>query len=208
MIVEVGVSGDNTLVAGWVIRFLLVATGVAAGVPVSSVAQPPTVNPQAAALKDFADRTRDYMAFHERLLATLPPIGRDASAEALIAHKDALASALRRERANAHEGDIFTRAVAPQFRAVIRRDLKTRDFKDVIATLADVPHRLVQVNMSWPAEAPRPTIPPRLLTSLYPLPAGLEYRFLDRHLVLLDVDAEIVVDLVRNVIPSSMFRRP
>ena len=49
---------------------------------------------------------------------------------------------------------------------------------------------------------------PRLLANLYALPEGIEYRFLSRHLVLLDSDADLIIDLVRNVIPSSVRREP
>ena len=60
----------------------------------------------------------------------------------------------------------------------------------------------LRVNTPWPADAPRATVPPQLLSSLYPLPEGLEYRFLDRHLVLLDGEANLVVDYILDVVPT------
>ena len=45
-------------------------------------------------------------------------------------------------------------------------------------------------------------MPPRLLANLYPLPEGLEYRFIDRHLVLLDSEANLMVDYILDVVPS------
>jgi len=45
------------------------------------------------------------------------------------------------------------------------------------------------------------TFPPALLQSLPPLPEGLEYRFYGRHLILRDVKANIVVDMLRNIVP-------
>ena len=47
-------------------------------------------------------------------------------------------------------------------------------------------------------------MPPQLLSSLYPLPEGLEYRFLDRHLVLLDGEANLVVDYILDVVPTVL----
>ena len=42
-------------------------------------------------------------------------------------------------------------------------------------------------------------MPVNVLKILPPLPRGLEYRIVDTHLILLDVDANIVVDYVLNV---------
>jgi len=167
-------------------------------------ADQPPVNPQAAALKEFGDRVRQYVALHEKVEAKIPSFSGVPPAEAVARRRDALAAALREARGDAHEGDLFTPAVAAQLKTIVRRDLQSRDFRDAIAAVDEVAYRTVWVNMSWPREAPRPTIPARLLTSLNPLPQDLEYRFLDRHLILLDVDADIVVDLVRNVLPSKL----
>jgi hypothetical protein len=161
-------------------------------------------NPQAAALKDFGDRVHAYTQLHDRVAHSVAPIGGAPAAEAVARHRDALAAALREARRSAREGDLFTPEVAGQVRTLVRRDLRSRDFRDALAAVEEVAYQSVWVNMPWPAQAPRPTIPARLLTSLYPLPQDLEYRLLDRHLVLVDVDAEMVVDLVRNVLPSSI----
>ena len=177
---------------------------VAAATHVAVATGQAPVNPQAAALKDFSDRTHAYLDLRDRTAAQLPKKTGRPSAEALSEHRDELAVAIRQARRGAHEGDIFTPEVSQQFKAIIRKDLKSRDFRDAIAAVEEVPYQSVWVNMGWPPEAPRPTIPARILTSLYPLPEGLEYRLLDRHLVLLDLDAQLIVDLVRDVLPSSI----
>jgi hypothetical protein len=164
----------------------------------------PAVNPRAAALKAFSDRVGEYLALREGLDGKVPQAGAHADAAAVARHRDALAEAIRQARAGVQEGTIFTPDVASQFRGIIRADLEARDFRDAIAAVQEVAYRSVRVNMSWPQDAPRPTIPPRLLTKLHPLPEGLEYRLLDRHLVLLDEDAQLVVDFVRNVLPSDI----
>ena len=43
---------------------------------------------------------------------------------------------------------------------------------------------------------------PSLLAVLPPLPEGLEYRFADRDLVLIDIHASIVVDILVNALPA------
>ena len=42
-------------------------------------------------------------------------------------------------------------------------------------------------------------MPGNVLQILPPLPTGLEYRIVDTHLVLMDLDANIVVDYVLDV---------
>ena len=48
-----------------------------------------------------------------------------------------------------------------------------------------------------------PTMPPELLAALPRLPPELEYRFIDRDLVLRDIDANLIIDFVPEAIPVS-----
>jgi hypothetical protein len=183
---------------------LLTLTGGARLPAQAPAAQGPAVNPQARALKEFADRTHAYMALHAKVVGALPPFEPAATPDAMNRRRHALADALRAARRDAREGDIFGTA-APQFRQVIRRDLRARDMDEALAALQEVPIAVVlHVNEDWPADAARATVPPRLLKNLYPLPADLEYRFIDRHLVLVDIDAGMIVDIVRDVVPSML----
>ena len=61
----------------------------------------------------------------------------------------------------------------------------------------------LKVNDIYPSTVPLITFPPSLLQSLPPLPEGLEYRFYGRHLILRDVKANIVVDILRNVVAAT-----
>jgi hypothetical protein len=56
------------------------------------------------------------------------------------------------------------------------------------------------VNERWPGTA-LTTMPPDLLAILPPLPRELEYRFVHRDLVLWDVRADLIVDVLRDAIP-------
>jgi hypothetical protein len=44
-------------------------------------------------------------------------------------------------------------------------------------------------------------MPPKLLAGLPPLPDELQYRFMNRDLVLWDVHANVVVDLIKRAMP-------
>jgi hypothetical protein len=43
---------------------------------------------------------------------------------------------------------------------------------------------------------------PALLQVLPPLPRELEYRFVDRDLVLIDIHADLVVDILKEALPE------
>jgi hypothetical protein len=163
------------------------------------------VTAQASALREFGDRTRAYLALRTKLAQGAAAVSRDGTSEQITQHQGQLAAAVRAARRDARHGDIFTPPVVPQFRTIIRRDLQARDIRDALAAMQEVPLALpLRVNTPWPADAPRATVPPQLLSSLYPLPGGLEYRFLDRHLVLLDGEANLVVDYILDVVPTVL----
>jgi hypothetical protein len=187
---------------------LIVAAILIGGLGAGRLPAQQPVNPQAAALKEFADRTKAYVDLKTRMKSALPPLGANATPVEISRHEQQLASAIRRARSNARQGDIFTPPVVPQFRTIIRRDLQSRDIRDALAAMQEVPYTVtLRVNDGWPSDFPLATIPARLLNNLYPLPDGLEYRFLDRHLVLLDTESKLIVDFVRDVVPSIVRRR-
>lgn len=176
--------------------------------PVRAGNDEPRVNPQAAALKDFVDRARAYMELHQKLAAEAPPVSAHATPEELERHRQELTKAIRRARSGSRQGDVFTRHVDPLIRGIVRRDLRSRDLRDSLAALEEVPLTpRLRFNQPWPSNAARATVPARLLKSLPPLPEGLEYRFLGRHLVLVDSTANLIVDYLTNVVPSTIRRR-
>jgi hypothetical protein len=58
----------------------------------------------------------------------------------------------------------------------------------------------IKVNASYPDSAPLMTVPPDILAALPKLPEDLEYRFVAKHMILLDVRANLIVDYVLNAI--------
>ena len=40
------------------------------------------------------------------------------------------------------------------------------------------------------------------------MPAGLQYRFMNRDLVLIDIDANLIIDFVPDAIPGATSTRP
>ena len=78
-----------------------------------------------------------------------------ATAAEIERFKRQLAQGIRDERRSAKEGDVFTADIAPQFREIIRADLKSRDVEDALAAVAEVSPRLaLYINDPWPHDLP------------------------------------------------------
>ena len=152
-------------------------------------------------VSDFRRRVGDYAKLHEKLQkqGTRPKERADVG-ENLVS-QNALALRIRFARHDARPGDIFTPPIAMALRRAMDPELRglaaltTRE-----SIREDAPEVFVLVvNGDYPAGASRPTMPGNVLKILPPLPSGLEYRIVDTHLILMDVDANIVVDYVLDV---------
>jgi hypothetical protein len=78
-----------------------------------------------------------------------------------------------------------------------------RSAADRKALVHELPRSLtLVVNMDYPTSLPLATFPGKLLRTLPDLPPELEDRIVGRHLILRDVKANIVVDFVRDVVPT------
>ena len=56
------------------------------------------------------------------------------------------------------------------------------------------------MNAKYPEGASLPTVPANLLMNLPTLPEPLQYRIVEKHLILLDEDADVIVDYALNII--------
>ena len=153
----------------------------------------------------FLQRVDQYVALHRELERLLPPEVVTSDLEQLIAPRVALARELRRARAWAREGNIFTPGVAVYMRVVIAETLRREGItglRDVIDPELAV-HMTALVNADYPAGRSVPVIPCSLLTALPPLPPELRYSFVGRDLILWDLHAALIVDVVRDALPAS-----
>lgn len=50
---------------------------------------------------------------------------------------------------------------------------------------------------------PLSTMPPNLLAALPPLPRDIQYRFVERHLILLDTRTKLILDRIPYAIRAS-----
>jgi hypothetical protein len=184
-------------------RLLLVGAFVlvAAAVPDAS-------RPQLPVPLEFQDRVNAYVDMHQAIAATFPPETVAADPAQLIARRRAFAAAVRNARPDAAPGNIFTPDVAEYFlrqiEAVAREAGADRwaallesqrdevEFDDTSLTVnGDVP---------WAAG---PSICASVLWRLPGLPPELEYRFVGSDLLLIDVRAGLIVDLLKDALPLT-----
>ena len=167
-------------------------------------AQNPTVqsDEQTAALKEFDKRLNAYVDVRADLAKKLKPLSPTPSAAELTSRQESLAAALRQARAMAKQGDLIPTPVAGQLRKVVQADFQQRKPDARNAAFSEIADAGTPViNRTYPAKAALPTVPPLLLAKLPVLPDNLQYRFIDRHLVILDGDTQLIIDYVSNVLP-------
>jgi hypothetical protein len=162
------------------------------------------VNPDAKALETMLQRINDYVDLHKKLEDKLPKLSNEASPKEIDQHQRALARLIQEGRRGAKPGDIFT----PDSQAVIKR-LLARVFGGaegaaLRASIMDENPGTVKlaVNGRYPDSVPLSTVPPQVLQGLPKLPDEMEFRFVGNHLILMDVHAHIIVDLIQNALPS------
>jgi hypothetical protein len=141
----------------------------------------------------FEARLEAYVALRTQLETSLQARGR------------ALAERIRTARAEAKQGDLLTPALSVEIRKSLRRELNAHVWKVI---MDDNPGELPsQVNDEYREGQPLSTMPSNMLAALPKLPRDIEYRFIERHLVLLDTRAKIILDRIPYAIQYADSQR-
>ena len=162
----------------------------------------PGVNRDAAISADFDKRVAEYMKLHQKAETGLTAPKNTDSAEKITEYQHQLAAKIRALRPDVKRGEIFTPEISGLFRRLIRLSLKSPDGEKIRESYehAEPLHGLrLDVNQTYPDGVPLQSMPPSLLLNLPKLPKELEYRFLGRELVLRDVRANLIVDVLPDV---------
>jgi hypothetical protein len=164
--------------------------------------QPP-VNRQAAATAEFQKRIKDYLKIHNEAETKVPNLRSTDDPKEVNSREVALGKMIASMRAGAQPGDIFAKEYQPYFIKIVQDDFKTRSAADRKALVVELPKNVkVDINTVYPTTLPLETFPPVLLRKLPDLPPELEYRIVGRNLILRDVKANLIVDILRNVVPT------
>jgi hypothetical protein len=164
----------------------------------------PAVNADAALIADFKARVDAYMAVRKQALKDAPKLKETHDPAKIKAAQDEQSTKIRALRMTAKQGDVFTPAITAKFRQLLAPETKGedgRDAKNVLKDDAPAPGTIpFKVNARYPEGAPVPTVPASFLINLPPLPEPLQYKVIDKHLLLLDEDADVIVDYMLNAI--------
>ena len=161
---------------------------------------------EAPVLETFNQRLDAYMRVHNEVERKLSLQWSFDDAEDMFEAIEAMQDGIRAVRPDAQRGAIFSAEVG----ALIRTRLEAR----LAACHQTVEELLAFINEERLPGARKPSINepfpwelgsammPSVLPALPALPDELQYRFADRDLVLIDIHADLVVDILVNALPA------
>lgn len=191
---------SSILVSSSLLAFLTVATVATQGQP-PPPSKPP-VNQDAALLADFKARVDKYVELRSKADDTSPPLKKTEEPKEIKDAQQGLVERIGAARAGAKQGDIFTPQIAKVFRRILAPEAKEKDNKEILKE--DKPAAAsvnFKINEPYPEKQPLSTSPPEILAKLPPLPKDIDYRFVDKHLILRDSRANSIIDYIPNAIP-------
>ena len=162
-------------------------------------------DPTAAPFAEFGKRVDASVALRDSLSQKMGPLDETKSQAEIAARATTLASLIKSARDSAKQGDLFT----PEFSSIVTTMIKTeysRRSDSVVEQRDDaqdeLPNFVPAVNMLYPTTYPLATFPPTLLPLLPQLPVDkLEYRIVTNYLILRDVEANLIIDVMPNAVP-------
>jgi hypothetical protein len=191
----------------------------------AAIAPPQDVDMEPEVLRKFQHEVEEYVELHQELLKRVPNVSASATAAEMGAHRKKMADAIRAERRDAKQGDIFKPRVAAAFVAAIRKELAgpdgpamLREIRSGNPRVEGTPRRndpsredrrnvALAINLAYPDGAPSSSVPSSLLLVLPRLPEQVKYGFVGRALILRETEADLVLDFIRDVVPDPSLPR-
>lgn len=159
------------------------------------------------ALAEFDQRVKQYASLRREQNKGVAKQRETEDPAKIAAAREALAARIRAQRAGAKPGDIFTPAIQERIRKLLAPEMAGAKGKNTRGSIWDEgpgPGAFkLEVNTIYPKDQPLGNMPPNVLKALPPLPQGLEYRFVYRHLVLRDEEANLIIDFMPAAIPGK-----
>ena len=163
----------------------------------------PVSEAQSEAAVEFQKRIQAYMKTHNDAEAKVPNLKNTDDPQQIADREKALAQMIMTMRAGAQPGEIFAPEYQPYFIKIVQDDFAARSAADRKALINELPKNMkVDINTIYPTTLPLATFPPALLRKLPDLPADMEYRIVGRSLILRDAKANLIVDILRDVVPT------
>ena len=159
---------------------------------------------QDAAFAEFKKEVDGYIALRRKVTSSVPALPAQAPPGVVRAHEVALQNLIVGARPTAKEGDVFVSRVRPLLRGICKQMLSGPEGRQRLEQIREEPVQSTlraRVNERYPDQVPLSAVPYPLLKALPQLPDELEYRFLGDDLVLLDIHARLIVDVMRTALP-------
>jgi hypothetical protein len=185
------------------VAFLTLTLAPAAAVQ-SSPQEPSQVSP---AVEKFLRNVQKYVALKNDAADTVEPIRDPKDPREILIATAALADAIRIRRSGARVGDVFTSEIQSALRLLISQSVR-RHGDDAESLVARTRRETIPggkapaVNQFFPWQLGA-MMPPYLIADLPELPKGLQYRIVERDLILFDLDSNLVVDILRYALPGA-----
>jgi len=180
----------------------LLASPLAFTAPDWSPAQQAT-NRDAQTLADFQVRVKNYLALRQKVMAGRPALPDKATPDQIEAYQRSLGDLIIAARKGARKGDVFGGEMTVLVRRLLGPIFKGPDGAAIRNGILEEAQPLVPtINTRYPDDVPVSTMPPVILKALPKLDENLEFRFVGRHLILMDGPAHLIVDIVDNAMPS------
>ena len=153
-------------------------------------------------IADFESRAQAYYDLRDKVDGGAARQTQTKDPEKLTAQRDTLRANVQKARAGAKPGDIFTPEIQPFFKKLLKPAIKGTDGAENTKTIKEEkPVVNIKVNTAYPENQPLSIVPPDILLQLPKLPKDLEYRFVQKHLILYDSRASLIADVIYNAIP-------
>lgn len=159
------------------------------------------------ALQDFNTRIESYIKIHRQAeqksgLTAHPKAVR--SAEAIIKRQHAMAEHIGSLRKKANEGEIFTPDIAAYFsrRLDAAYQSNPEGISASLACVSEIVEKKLRPNDVYPETWDYNMMPPTMLLHIPRMPQELEYRIVNKDLIIRDVEANMIVDVMRNAITT------
>jgi hypothetical protein len=161
---------------------------------------------ETAAVERFHIAVNKYVSLHRQLERYLPPPIDFTDPREAERSMRAMAEALRRARRFVGEGNIFLDEIATSIRHALAFAMHHADpeCQRVLGDVLAVPQLSVwseTVNDAFPWAMSR-MLPPCIEDALPELPVELQYRAVGADLVLVDLHANLIVDILRDALPE------
>jgi hypothetical protein len=182
-----------------------IAISTAFGCEKKQAAEQRATNPTTAVFTDFEKRVDAYMKLRKTLVDSVGELDPTKSQAEITTRATKLANSIMAARAQAKPGDLFTPELSALVATLIKQEYSRRpdSVKETREDQQDeLPDFVPKVNTLYPTTYPLATFPATLLPLLPPLPEQLEYRVVQNYLVLRDIEANVILDIMPNAVPA------